>query len=80
MPAALSKFGGRFLVRGPSQVLEGDDEGRHTVIMEFPDMDRLQAFWTDGDYSALRSLRQNYSSVIALAADGYVLIDDLHGK
>ena len=26
VPAAMSKHGGRFLVRGPSQVLEGDDD------------------------------------------------------
>lgn len=71
VPAAAAKFGGRFLVRGPSDVLEGDDDGRHTVVFEFPDMEKLKAFWNGPEYSALRALRQKYSNVVAVAANAY---------
>jgi uncharacterized protein (DUF1330 family) len=71
VPAAAAKYGGRFLVRAPSIVLEGDDDGRHTVVLEFPDMENLKAFWNGAEYTALRALRQNYSNVVAVAADAY---------
>lgn len=73
VPVALAKCGGRFLVRSPSEVLEGDDDGRHTVVLEFPDMEHLKAFWDGDEYSALRELRQNYSQVTAVAAPGYIV-------
>ena len=34
--------------------------------------ERLQAFWNGSEYAALRTLRQNFSNVIAVVADGYV--------
>jgi uncharacterized protein (DUF1330 family) len=71
VPGVVAKYGGRFLVRGPSEVLEGDDDGRHTVVLEFPDMERLKAFWHEDDYGALRALRQKFSSVVAVAAPAY---------
>ena len=71
VPDAVAKYGGRFLVRGPSTVLEGDDDGRHTVVLEFPDMEKLNAFWSGPEYSALRALRQKYSNVTAVAANAY---------
>ena len=72
VPAVIAQYGGRFLVRGPSKVLEGDDDGRHTVVIEFPDMERANAFWNGPEYSELRSLRQNYSNVIAVSAEEYI--------
>ncbi len=71
VPAAAAKYGGRFLVRGPSKVLEGDDDGRHTVVFEFPDMESIEAFWNGPEYSELKAIRQQYSKVVAVAADAY---------
>ena len=71
VPDIVKKYGGRFLVRGPAMVLEGDDDGRWLVVLEFPDMDKLNAFWNGPEYSKLRALRQNYSTVVSIAANEY---------
>ena len=71
-PDVIAKYGGKFVVRGPAElVLEGDDDGRHTVVIEFPDMDQLKAFWYGDEYAELQKLRQNYSNVVALAVPGF---------
>lgn len=71
VPAVVAKYGGRFLVRGPSAVLEGDDDGRHTVVLEFPDMEKLNGFWNGPEYSELKTLRRKYSNVVAVVANAY---------
>lgn len=51
--ARLAKsHGGRYVIRGKaSQVLSGDLLGKKAVILlEFPTMEKLQAFYTSGEY------------------------------
>ncbi len=46
VPAVIAAHGGRYLVRGGSvDALEGDAPGNRMVIVEFPDMARLKAFY-----------------------------------
>lgn len=71
VPAVVEKYGGRFLVRGPSvEVLEGSHDGRRVVILEFATMAKLRAFWDSPEYSALRALRQSASEGDLWAVDG----------
>lgn len=37
--------------------LDGHHDGRRVVIIEFPDMERLKAFWNSAEYQAARQLR-----------------------
>lgn len=57
-PEIVRKFGGRYLaVGGEVRVLEGDWVPRRTVIIEFPDMAAIQAFYLSREYADLRTLR-----------------------
>ncbi len=59
--ALIQKHGGRYLLRGPGvQVLEGDwGDGAGAVISEWPDMDRLRAFWDSPEYAEVKKLRED---------------------
>ena len=57
--AVIEKHGGRFIVRGPEvTVLEGRHDRRRLVIIEFPSMDHVQAFYRSPEYRPLIELRQ----------------------
>ena len=52
-------FGGRFIVRGGRiAALEGPPPGSRTVIIEFPSMERAQAWYDSEAYRNLRPVRQ----------------------
>jgi uncharacterized protein (DUF1330 family) len=71
VPAVVAKYGGRFLVRGPAvTVLEGRHDERRLVILEFPSMERLRAFWDSPEYAPLRALRQSASEGDLWAVEG----------
>ena len=72
VPAVIAAHGGRYVVRGaPRMLLEGDPAPSRLVILEFPDMARLQAFWSSADYAPLKTLRQNSSTCRIEAVEGY---------
>jgi uncharacterized protein (DUF1330 family) len=72
VPAVIAAHGGRYVVRGaPRTLLEGDPAPSRLVILEFPDMARLQAFWSSPDYAPLKTLRQNSSTCRIEAVEGY---------
>jgi uncharacterized protein (DUF1330 family) len=57
-PAIVNKFGGRYIALGGEvKVLEGDWQPRRTVIIEFPDMSALNAFYESEEYGRLRPIR-----------------------
>jgi len=62
VPALIAAHGGRYLVRGgATQVLEGGPQGQRQVILEFPDMAHLLAFYNDPAYRPLIAVRQGAS-------------------
>lgn len=71
VPAAIAHYGGRYLVRGGSfEVLEGDAPGSRLVIVEFPDMSRLKAFYNSAEYQPLLELRIRSAKSTLLAIEG----------
>jgi uncharacterized protein (DUF1330 family) len=57
-PDIVNKFGGRYVALGGMvKVLEGDWHPNRTVIIEFPDMESLEAFYTCDEYVKLREIR-----------------------
>jgi len=57
-PEIVRKFGGRYLaVGGEVRVLEGDWVPRRTVIIEFPDMAAIEAFYGSPEYAEIRKIR-----------------------
>lgn len=67
------RFGGRYLVAGgaPVEALEGAHDGRSLVILEFPSMDRLHAFWDSPDYAEVKRLREGLAELDVWAVPGF---------
>jgi uncharacterized protein (DUF1330 family) len=57
-PDIVNKYGGRYIaVGGEVRVLEGDWIPRRTIIIEFPDMAAVMAFYNSDEYVELRKIR-----------------------
>jgi uncharacterized protein (DUF1330 family) len=71
VPATIAAHGGRFIVRGGAcQVLEGEQRAGRRVILEFPDMAHLQAWYASPEYQPLIALRQRASKGSLVAVEG----------
>ena len=71
-PKVVAQYGGRFIVRGAEiQSLEGPDESRRLVILEFPSLERARAFWDSPEYSRLRKFREGAAEAQFILVDGY---------
>ena len=58
-PATVALYGGRFLARGgATQTLEGSWSPKRLVILEFPSVERAQAWLESPEYAPARKLRQ----------------------
>jgi uncharacterized protein (DUF1330 family) len=56
-PAAIARHGGRYLVRGgASEVVEGGPPARMIVILEFPSMTQVKAWYGSADYAEARAI------------------------
>jgi len=70
-PALIAAHGGRYLVRGgAATLLEGEPEPARQVIVEFPDMAHLRAFYDSPAYQALVKIRQRASTGRLVAVEG----------
>ena len=71
VPALIAAHGGRYLVRGgATEVLEGTGVPQRQVILEFPDMAHLKAFYGSAAYQRLIAIRQGASSGSLFAIEG----------
>ena len=69
--ATVTKYNGKALVRGGDfEVLEGSYQPRRMVLMEFPDMAALKAWYDSDDYAELKKMRQSSSSSNIVAVEG----------
>jgi len=60
VPATIEAYGGRYLARGGTcEALEGDWAPNRFVILEFPDMDMLKAWYDSAEYRPLREIRNS---------------------
>lgn len=70
-PAAVAKYDGRFLARGgPKVTVEGPEEHRRIVVVEFPTFKRAQEFWDSPEYRAAVELRKGAATFNAVIVDG----------
>jgi uncharacterized protein (DUF1330 family) len=68
--ATLAPFGGRFIVHGGEiEVLEGSWPG-HIIVIEFPDLGRLRAWYTSDAYRQILPLRTGNSQSDVIMIDG----------
>lgn len=60
VPEIVREHGGRFLVRGGDPLtIEGPAEQRRIVLIEFPDVDRLRAFYGSPEYRKIVGFRHD---------------------
>jgi uncharacterized protein (DUF1330 family) len=72
VPPSLAPYGGRFLVRGGAvQVREGTWSPKRLVILEFPSVERAQAWYDSPEYAEAKALRQATSSADLLIVEGF---------
>jgi uncharacterized protein (DUF1330 family) len=70
IPIAQS-YGATYLARSDEVVcLDGAHDGRRVVIIAFPDMERLNAFWNSPEYQAARQLRLGAAEIDIWALPG----------
>ena len=70
-PAIIAKHGGRFLVRGgETELLEGEGAGRRIVVLEFPSMEAVRAFYHSPEYQEAKRIRTSCSDGQFLIVQG----------
>ncbi|MEK9776395.1 MAG: DUF1330 domain-containing protein [Quisquiliibacterium sp.] len=63
VPATIAAYGGRYAARGgATEVLEGDWQPRRAVILEFPSLERLKAWYDSPEYKPLKEIRRKASN------------------
>ena len=65
----VERHGGRYLARGPVQVVEGEHHPRLLVVVEFPTLEGMQALYDSDEYAPLKALRQRCSRSNFLVVD-----------
>jgi uncharacterized protein (DUF1330 family) len=67
----IERHGGRYLTRaGSHEVLEGDWRPNRVVIIEFPDMSAIKAWYGSPEYQPLIALRQAAAEDMLIVVDG----------
>lgn len=70
-PAAIDAHGGRYLARGGDvSTLEGDEEHRRVVILEFPDLDAARTFYDSPAYTEARAARDGAATGQFILVEG----------
>jgi uncharacterized protein (DUF1330 family) len=67
--ATIKQYGGRFLVRGSGESLEGDWHPR-LVVIEFPSAAQARTWYDSPEYCPLRELRQRSAETQLIIVDG----------
>ena len=58
-PGIVAKYGGEFIARGGEKVtLEGEEETRRVVIVQFPSMQSAKDFYASEEYQAAIKVRE----------------------
>lgn len=71
VPPIIEKYRGKFIARGgPTVTLEGTEESRRIVIIEFPDVSDATAFYHSPEYSEARKLRECVAVIEAITVAG----------
>lgn len=71
VPATEARFGGHYLARGgATRVLEGDWDPHRLVIIEFPDMAALDAWYDSPEYARLKEIRFRSARTRIIALEG----------
>ena len=69
--AAVSEFGGRYLVRTEAiETLEGTWTPETVIVIEFPDLERARNWYRSNEYALALAIRDNALSRHLILVDG----------
>ena len=75
VPATMAAYGGMYRARGgATEVLEGDGVPSRVVIIEFPDMARLKAWYHSPEYRPLLAIRRRSARSTVAAIEGVEVV------
>lgn len=70
-PGVIEQYGGRFIARGGEMVtLEGPEETKRLVLLEFPSMERAKAWYHSEEYQNAKKIRAGAATASFIAIDG----------
>ncbi len=71
-PPIIAKYQGKFIVRGgATETLEGPEDKRRTVVLEFPGMTEARAYYHSPEYTEARKLREGIGTFEVMIVDGF---------
>ena len=71
VPATVTKYGGRFIVRGGKfERLEGDWQPKRLVLLEFPSAEHAKRWYDSEEYSPLKVMRLKASHSNLILVEG----------
>jgi uncharacterized protein (DUF1330 family) len=71
VPATLTTFGGRFIVRGGAhQTVEGDWKPNRLVVLEFPSMEQAKRWYDSEEYREPKAMRLRAGRTNLVMVDG----------
>jgi len=72
VPPTLKPYGGRFIVRGGQvQSREGSWTPKRFVMLEFPSVERANAWYESPEYAPAKALRQATSTADLIIVEGF---------
>jgi uncharacterized protein (DUF1330 family) len=71
VPATVTKYGGRFIVRGGNfERLEGDWQPKRLVLLEFPSAEHAKRWYDSEEYGPLKAMRLKASNSNLILVEG----------
>ncbi|WP_194775616.1 DUF1330 domain-containing protein [Pararhodonellum marinum] len=70
-PTSIAAYDGKFVVRGgPTVTLEGQWEPERMVLLEFPDVEKAEAWWYSDAYAEAKAIRQKAAETKMIILQG----------
>jgi uncharacterized protein (DUF1330 family) len=70
-PASLASYGGKFIVRGgKAELIEGEQEPKRIVILEFENAEKAKAWWNSPEYNEAKKLRHDTADSRMILVEG----------
>ena len=72
-PSIIAQFGGKFIARGGrTETLEGPQENRRVVLIEFPTFELASGFYHSQQYERTKTMRAGAATATFVLVDGWM--------
>jgi uncharacterized protein (DUF1330 family) len=71
VPGVIAQYGGKYIARGgETVVLEGEDQKRRVVLLEFPSLQKAKDWYHSKEYQQVKLLREGAGKGLLIAIEG----------